>query len=184
MKSSMLIAAALLLGGCSTVQTVVQADPVIAGKTYANNRPVPLGRVKMSIALHPQVVGDDAAVAEQVEITLGFAATGEPASVVARSGALKSKKDGAEAELVGRFNSSGTSIGCVAEAGGELGLEYWFNGMVKSEPWRCVTLRFRLPGHQPQDPIELTFEPINVGGELVRTLPVTFAFRTEQIEAD
>ena len=46
------------------------------------------------------------------------------------------------------------------------------------------SLRFRLPGHRPGDPLELTFEPINVNGELVRMLPVTFAYRTEVIEAE
>lgn len=184
MKVQMLVLAGLL-AGCSTVQTVVEADPVIAGKTYSH-KPVPLGRVKMLVELHPQTLerGDDAAGAGQIDITLGFVASGEPASVVARSGALKSKKDGQEAELAARFEARGSSIECVAEAGKELGLEYWFNGTVKGEQWKCVTLRFRLPGHQPQDPIELTFEPINVGGELVRMLPVTFAFRTVQIEAD
>ena len=186
MKAQMLLLAGLL-AGCSTVQTVVEADPVIAGKTYSH-KPVLLGRVKMQVDLHTQTLESDdddaAAGAEQIDITLGFVASGEPTSVVARSGTLKSKKDGQEAELTARFEARGSSIECVAEAGKELGLEYWFNGTVKGDLWKCVTLRFRLPGHQPQDPIELTFEPINVGGELVRMLPVTFAFRTVEIEAD
>ena len=179
-----LIAAGVLLAGCSTAQTVVEADPVIAGKTYAS-RPVALGRVKMVVDLQAQVVDeDDPAAAEQVDVVLGFLAAGEPASVVARSGALKSKKDGAEAELVARFQSRGSPIECVAELGAELGLEYWFNGMVKGDQFKCVTLRFRLPGHKPGDPVELTFEPINVGGDPVRMLPVTFAFRTTEIDVD
>jgi len=183
MKAPLLLLAGLL-AGCSTVQTVVEADPVIAGKTYSN-KAVPLGRVRMAVNLQPQVVdADDPADAEQVDITLGFLASGEPVSVVARSGALKSKKDGAEGALAARFESRGSPIECVAEVGKELGLEYWFNGTVRAEQFKCVTLRFRLAGRQPTDPIELTFEPINVGGELVRMLPVTFAFRTEEIEAD
>ena len=181
---TLVVVAAVLLAGCSTVQTVVEADPVIAGKTYAN-RPVALGQVKMAIDLQPQAVdGNDPAAAEQIDITLGFIASGEPASVVARSGALKSKQDGAEAELTARFEARGSPIECVAEVGKELGLEYWFNGTARAEQFNCVTLRFRLAGHQPTDPIELTFEPINVGGRLVRLLPVTFAFRTVEIEAD
>ena len=182
---TLVVVAAVLLAGCSTVQTVVEADPVIAGKTY-NHQPVPLGRVKMQVDLHPQALESDGegAGAEQIDITLGFAASGEPTSVVARSGALKSKKDGQEAELTARFEARGSSIECFAEAGKELGLEYWFNGTVKREQWNCVTLRFRLPGHQPLDPVEFTFEPINVGGNLVRILPVTFALRTVEIEAD
>lgn len=178
-----MMAVAALLAGCATAQTVVEADPVIAGKTYAA-RPVALGRVKMAIDLQGQVVNEDVAAAEQLDVTLGFLAAGEPASVVARSGALVSKKDGASGELVGRFQSRGSSIECVAELGAELGLEYWFNGTVKADHFKCVTLRFRLPGHQPGDPVELTFEPINVNGQQVRMLPVTFAFRTETIEVD
>lgn len=184
MNPKALVAAAVLLTGCSTAQTVVEADPVIAGKTY-HQKPITLGRVKMAVGLQPQIAdAADPAVAEVVEVTLGFLASGEPTSVVARSGALKSRKDGAEAELITRYDTPGSSIECVGETGGELGLEYWFNGTVKGEQFKCVTLRFRLPGHQPTDPIELTFEPINVGGELVRMLPVTFAFRTVVIEAD
>lgn len=180
-----MIAAAALLAGCTTAQTVVEADPVIAGKTYAS-RPVVLGRVKMAVGLQAQVVDeDDPAAAEQLDVILGFlAAGGEPTSVVARSGALKSGKDGAAGELVARFQARGSSIECVAELGGEMGLEYWFNGTVKPDQFSCVTLRFRLPGHRPGDPLELTFEPVNVGGQLVRLLPVTFTFRTVEIEVD
>jgi hypothetical protein len=183
MNPKLLIAAAALLAGCSTAQTVVEADPVIAGKTY-HQKPITLGRVKMAVGLQSQIADDDdPASAEIVDVTLGFLASGEPTSVVARSGALKAK-DGAEAELVARYDTRASSIECVGETGTELGLEYWFNGTVKGEQFKCVTLRFRLPGHQPGDPVELTFEPINVGGQLVRMLPVTFAFRTVEIQAD
>lgn len=180
-----LIAAAALLAGCATSQTVVEADPVIAGRTYVA-RPVALGPVKMAVDLQAQAVAeDDPASAEQLDLTLGFlAAGGEPTSVVARSGALKSTRDGALGELVARFQSRGSPIECVAELGAELGLEYWFNGTVKPEQFSCVTLRFRVPGHRPGDPLELTFEPINAGGRLIRMLPVTFNFRTVEIEAD
>jgi len=181
------IAAAALLAGCATAQTVVEADPMIAGKAYAD-RPVSLGRVKMMVDLHAQALGgegDDGepAAGEQIDITLGFLAAGEPASVVARSGALKSKQDGAVGELVARFQAGGTALGCVPTAGADLALDYWFNGMATAQ-WKCVTLRFRVPGRQPTDPLELTFEPVNVGGELVRMLPVTFAFRTVEIQTD
>lgn len=179
------IAVAALLGGCATAQTVVEADPVIAGKTYVD-RPVSLGRVKMRVDLHAQPVeGEEGGPppGEQIDLTLGFVATGEPASVVARSGTLRSKTDGAAGELIARFQAGGTALGCVPAAGADLALDYWFNGMATAQ-WKCVTLRFRVPGRQPGDPLELAFEPINVGGELVRTLPVTFAFRTVEIEAD
>jgi hypothetical protein len=180
------IAAAVLLGGCATAQTVVEADPVIAGKTYVD-RPVSLGRVKMMVDLQPQVVETDdeagAAPGEQLDLTLGFLATGEAASVVARSGTLRSKKDGAAGELVARFQAGGTALGCVPTSGADLTVDYWFNGTATGQ-WKCVTLRFRVPGRLPTDPLELTFEPINVGGELVRALPVTFAFRTLEIQAD
>jgi hypothetical protein len=179
-----LVAAAALLAGCSTTQTVVESDPVIAGKTYAS-RPVALGPVKMAVDLQAQVVDDDdPAAAEQLDVTLGFLAAGEPVSVVARSGTLTSQKDGAQAALVGRFQSRGSPIECVAELGAELGPEYWFNGMVRGQQFSCVTLRFRLPGHRPGDPVELAFEPVNVGGRMMRLLPVTFVFRTETIEVD
>lgn len=179
------IAAAALLGGCATAQTVVEADPVIAGKAYVD-RPVSLGRVKMRVDLQPQSLegdGEGPAPGEQIDLTLGFAAAGEPVSVVARTGTLKSKKDGTEAELVARFQAGGTALGCVPTAGADLAADYWFNGTATAQ-WRCVTLRFRVPGRQPTDPLELTFEPINVGGELVRTLPVSFALRTVEIQAD
>lgn len=184
MNPKTLIAVAALLAGCSTAQTVIEADPVIAGKAY-RQKPIALGRVKMAVGLQPQNADEsDPAAAELVDVTLGFLATGEPTSVVARSGALKSGKDGALAELTARYDTRASSIECVGETGGELGPEYWFNGTVRGDQFKCVTLRFRLPGHRPGDPIELTFEPINVGGELVRMLPVTFAFRTVEIEAD
>lgn len=179
------IAAAALLTGCATAQTVVEADPVIAGKAYAD-RPVSLGRVKMIVDMHAQMIegeGEAPAPGEQIDITLGFLASGEPASVVARTGALKSKRDGATGELVARFQAGGTALGCVPSTGADLALDYWFNGMTAGQ-WKCVTLRFRVPGRQPTDPLELTFEPVNVGGELVRMLPVTFAFRTVELETD
>lgn len=189
------LAAAALLAGCSTVLTVVEADAVIAGKTY-REAPIPLGKVRMRLLLQAQVVesvdtvmwipvgGDKGADPEQVDITLGFVATGEPTSVVARGGTLRSRKDGAEAELVARFQAQGTSIECVAQAGRELELDYWFNGTVKPDLWRCVTLRFRLAGHTPADPLELTLEPVNVGGRPVRVLPISFDFRTAEVSAD
>ena len=178
------IAAAALLGGCATAQTVVESDPVIAGKTYVD-RPVSLGRVKMLVDLQPQSLEAEPEApppGEEVDITLGFLAAGEPTSVVARTGAL-TPKGGAPAQLVARFQVGGSAIGCVPATGDELGLEYWFNGTATAQ-WKCVTLRFRVPGRQPMDPLELTFEPINVGGELQRLLPITFSFRTLEFQAD
>lgn len=177
------VTAAALLAGCGSAQTVVEADAVIAGRAY-RNQPVSLGRVKLRIALQGQVADAQPPEAEHVDLVVGFVATGEPASVVARGGRLRAKKDGAEGELVARAEARGTPLECIAEPGSELSLDYWFNGTARREAWKCVTLRFRVPGHRPGDPLELTFEPINVGGELQRLLPITFAYRTEEITAD
>ncbi|HUR40363.1 MAG TPA: hypothetical protein VM240_04265 [Verrucomicrobiae bacterium] len=184
MKTSLIAAAfAALLAGCgSTPQTVIEADTVIAGRSY-RNQAVSLGRVKLRVALLPQAPVADGEPAP-VEIMVGFATSGEPLSVVAAGGSLVAKKDGARGELVGRQQARGTGLECVAENQAELGLEYWFNGKVQRDSWRCVVLRFTLAGHRPGDPLELQFEPINVGGELQRLLPVTFAYRTEQLEAE
>lgn len=189
------LAAAAVLAGCSTVQTVTEADAVIAGKTY-HEEPIPLGKVRMRLMLQAQVVASVNTVMwipvgaeagsdpEQVDITLGFVASGEPTSVIVRSGTLRSMKDGQEAEFVARFLAQGTSIECLAQAGAELDVDYWFNGMARPGAWQCVTLRFRLPGHAPADPLELTLEPISVGGRPVRVLPIGFSFRTAEVSAD
>jgi hypothetical protein len=178
-------AAAALLAGCSTAQTVVLAEPVIAGKAYGK-RPVALGAVKMTLDLQPQAAEPaDAAAGEQLELTLGFLATGgETTSVVAQPGTLRSLKDGAAGELTARLAARGSPIECVAEPGLELGNDYWFNGTVGPREFKCVVLRFRVPGHRPGDPLELSFEPVNVGGRPVRVLPVTFAYRTQELEVD
>ena len=172
-----------LLAGCSSVQTVIEGDAVIAGKTY-RNQAIALGRVKLRVALPGRDALAQPPEAEVVDVLVGFIATGEPSSVVARGGRLRAKKDGAEGELLARADARGTALECVADVGGELSTDYWFNGTARREAWKCVTLRFRVPGHRPGDPLELTFEPVNVGGELQRLLPITFAYRTEEITAD
>jgi hypothetical protein len=176
-----LIAAIVLLAGCSTVQTVTEADTMIGGRAY-RDQPIDLGRVKMMVTLQPQVKEGEKFVTdpEHVEIVIGFLTGGEATSVVAHSGTLVSRKDGKAAELVARFQARGNDARCLAETVGELTTDYWFNGRAGAEAWKCALLRFRLPGHQPTDPLDLNLEPVNVGGELVRVLPVTFVFRTTQ----
>lgn len=178
-----IVVAAALLAGCSSAQTVVEGDAVIAGRTY-RNQAIPLGRVKLRVALQGQDAQAQPPESELVDLLVGFIATGEPASVVARGGRLRAKRGGAEGELLARADARGTALECIADVGGELSPDYWFNGTARRESWKCVTLRFRVPGHRPGDPLELTFEPVNVGGELQRLLPITFAYRTEEITAD
>lgn len=182
MNARVIAIIAALLAGCSTVKTVTEADTVIGGRAY-RDQAIDLGRVKMRLALQPQVKEDEKFVTdpEQIDIVIGFLTAGEPTSVVVAPGRLLSKRDGKLAELTARFQAHGSAQGCGTDAAGELSLDYWFNARADAATWKCATLRFRLPGHQPEDPLEMTFEPVNVAGELVRVLPVSFRFRTFQV---
>ena len=187
MQARLLIVAVALVAGCGGVETrVAQADPLIAGRSYAH-QPISLGAVKMHVSMLDQVLESHSRMVsdpEQIDVVLGFVATGDVTSVVAGSGALKSKKDGSVAELVARYQARGSSLECVAETGAELSADYWFNGSVKPEQWKCVVLRFHLAGHQALDPLELSFDPVNVGGEVQRLLPVGFVLHAEVLKAD
>lgn len=176
--SAIFALAALLLAGCAVEQTRIEADPVIGGRAYPG-KPIDLGRLKMIVALQPQIRENDKFVTdpEQLDIVLGFLAAGEPASVVVSAGRLASLRTGHEAQLATRFQAQGNAQGCGGEPLGELSTDYWFNARADATDWKCALLRFRLPGHEPGEPLELRIAPVNVGGELVRVLPVSFAYR-------
>jgi len=175
--STLWILAALLAAGCSSQPAVVESDPVIAGKRYAD-APIVLGAVQMRLRLREGAAPRDAARApENLQLSLGFRATRERARVVVSGAALKYGKDGAVAEVVTRHEALGDAQGCPVEADSVLPVDYWFNATVDAPAWTCVTLALVTPGRLAGDALELRFEPVNVDGELVRALPVTFVKR-------
>ena len=172
----------VLLAGCAGggSDPGVEADAVIAGKRYAD-APVALGPVQMHLRLREGVPPADEALApENLELSLGFLATGESARVVLRGATLAYGSEGRAAELVTRHQARGDTAGCELARGAGLNLDYWFNATVTGEFFNCVTLGFVTPGRRAGDVLELRMEPLNVNGELIRALPVTFATRAPQ----
>jgi len=167
----------VILAGCAGAPAVVEADPVIAGKRYAD-APIVLGAVQMRLRLREGAAPRDAARApENLQLSLGFRAARERARVVVSGATLKYGKDGAAGEVVTRHEALGDAQGCPVEASSVLPLDYWFNATVDAQAWTCVTLALVTPGRLAGDALELRFEPVNVDGELVRALPVTFVKR-------
>ena len=158
----------LALAGCAAAPVETVSDPVIAGTRY-RGAPIELGPVRMLLTLR------DGDVAGNARLTLGVLATGDAARVVLSRAQLR--YGGKPAELVTRHAAPGTAMGCADEGGAVLDTDYWFNAAVTSKSWSCVTLAFLMPGRKPGDVLELRMEPLNVGGELVHTLPVTFTPR-------
>lgn len=172
---------ALVLAGCAGGSGPgVEADAVIAGKRYAD-APVALGPVRMHLRLREGTAPADEALApENLELSLGFLAAGEDARVVLRGATLAYGGEGRAAELVTRHQARGDGAGCESARGAGLSLDYWFNATVTGEFFNCVTLGFVTPGRRAGDALELRMEPLNVNGELIRALPVTFARRAPQ----
>jgi hypothetical protein len=171
------LAGIVLLAGCAGAPPVIEADPVIAGKRYVD-APIVLGAVKMRLMLRDGAAPRDAARApENLQLSLGFLAAHDRARVVVSGATLRYGKDGKVADAVTRHEALGSAQGCPVEATSLLSLDYWFNATVNAESWTCVTLAFVTPDRLAGDTLELRFEPLNVDGELVRALPVTFARR-------
>lgn len=171
------LAAALLLAGCAGAPPAVESDPVIAGKRYAD-APIMLGAVQMRLLLREGAQPGDAARApENLQLSLGFLAARERARVVVSGARLAYGADGKIAEPVTRHEALGSAQGCPVEATSLLTLDYWFNATVNDHAWTCVTLAFVTPGRLAGDALELRFDPLNIDGELVRALPVTFVKR-------
>jgi len=161
----------VLLAGCAAAPVETVSDPVIAGTRY-RGAPIELGAIKMQLALR------EGAVAENVRLTLGVLASGDTARVVLSRAQLR--YGGKAAELATRHATPGTAMGCADEAGALLEPDYWFNATVTTKSWSCVTLAFLLPGRKAGDALELRVEPLNVEGELVHMLPVTFMPRAPE----
>ncbi len=169
---------AALLAGCAGAPAERESDPVIAGTRYAGT-PVDLGGVKMWLALREGPAPQDAELAsENLRLTLGFLAAGDSARVVLSRATLRYGER--VAELVARQQAAGSAQGCAADGGAALAADYWFNATVTAASFSCVTLAFVAPGRRAGDALELRMEPINVDGELVRTLPVAFAPRAPE----
>jgi hypothetical protein len=166
----------LMLAGCTGAPVVVESDAVIAGKRYAD-APILLGAVQMRLLLREGAAPRDAARApENLQLSLGFRARQERARVIVSGATLKYGAQGV-AEVVTRHEALGSAQGCPVEGTSVLPLDYWFNATVDAQAWTCVTLALVTPGRLAGDALELRFEPVNVDGELVRALPVTFVKR-------
>ena len=166
----------LALAGCAGAPAVVEADPVIAGKRYAD-APIGLGAVQMRLRLREGAAPRDAARApENLQLSLGFRATRDRARVIVSGATLRYGTD-AVAEVVTRHEALGSAQGCPVDASSVLTPDYWFNATVDAQGWTCVTLGLVTPGRRAGDALELRFDPVNVDGELVRALPVTFVKR-------
>lgn len=171
-----LLLGAASLAGCGGAPTVVEADAVIAGKRYVD-QPVVLGAVKMWLKVREGAApADETKGPENLELSLGFLAKHEDAKVILSSATL-SYGEGKTAEISTRHAAKGTDKGCEMERGAGLTLDYWFNATVNDEFWNCVTIALVTPGRMKTDVLELKMEPINVNGEQVRTLPITFVVR-------
>lgn len=167
---------AVLLAGCAGAPPVVEADAVIAGKRYVA-APVSLGPVKMLLRVREGTPAGDPALAPQnLQLSLGFRATHD-ATRVLLSRATLAYGDGGAAELVTRHEALGSEQGCPLDAASVLPPDYWFNASVGPQAWTCVTLGLVTPGRRAGDTLELRMEPLNVNGELIRALPITFAVR-------
>ena len=171
---------ALVLAGCAggggTQSDGPESDPVMAGKRYVN-APMSLGTVKMILRLREGAASSDPAQGPQnVTLSLGFRAKNETAKVIL-SGATLGYGGGKAGEVVTRHESLGTADGCGFEPAAQLPQDYWFNAAVTDTLWSCVTLGIVTPGRMAADTLELRMEPLNVNGELIRVLPVTFAAR-------
>ena len=172
-----LLLAALLAGCGGGAATVVEADPVMAGKRYAG-APMSLGPVKMTMRLREGAPSSDETLAPQsLELTLGFLAANDTAKVVLSGATLGYGKEGKAAEALTRNQARGSAQGCERDTTAVLTLDYWFNATVNGEFWNCVTIGFATPGRLKGDRLELRMEPLNVNGELIRALPVTFIER-------
>jgi len=167
---------AALLAGCAGAPAVVEADPVIAGKRYVD-APIMLGAVQMQLRLREGAAPRDAARApENLQLSLGFRARRDRARVIV-SGATLKYGQGGVAEVVTRHEALGSAQGCPLEASSVLPTDYWFNATVDAQAWTCVTLALVTPGRLAGDALELRLDSVNVDGELVRALPVTFVKR-------
>jgi len=172
-----LLLGAAVLAGCGSAPPVIEADPVIAGKRYVD-APVSLGPVKMMLRIREGAPGKDESLSpENLELSLGFLAAHDTARVVLRRATLGYGTDGKAAEAVTRNQAKGSAQGCALENIAVLTQDYWFNATVNEEFWNCVTIGFVTPGRLATDVLELRMEPLNVNGELIRALPVTFATR-------
>lgn len=172
----LLLALTVALTGCAGAPGVVDSDPVIAGKRYAD-APILLGAVQMRLQLREGAAPRDAARApENLRLSLGFRAGQDRARVIVSGATLTYGQDGV-AEVVTRHEALGSAQGCPIDASSVLPLDYWFNATVDAQAWTCVTLALVTPGRLAGDALELRFDPVNVDGELVRALPVTFARR-------
>lgn len=166
----------VMLAGCGSTPVRVEADPVMAGKRYVD-APMMLGAVQMRLQLREGAAPRDAARApENLQLSLGFRARHDRARVIVSSATLKYGANGV-GEVVTRHEALGSAQGCPVEASSVLPLDYWFNATVDAETWTCVTLALVTPGRLAADALELRFDPVNVDGELVRALPVTFVKR-------
>lgn len=176
MNARMVVAvAAALVAGCAGAPERAVADPVIAGKRYVD-APMSLGAVKMLLKVYEDAPGSGAESGPQnLELSLGFLASGETAKVIV-SGATVAY-GGKTGELVTRHESLGSAQGCGVDRAASLPEDYWFNASVTDKLWSCVTLAVVTPGRMANEVLELRMEPINVNGELVRVLPVTFVRR-------
>jgi len=164
-----------VLAGCGGAATVVEADPVMAGKRYAE-APMVLGAVKMKLKVREGAAGSEPESGPQnVELSLGFLAANESARVILSSATLS--YGGKSGEVVTRHESLGSGQGCSYDRSASLPQDYWFNASVTDKLWSCVTLGIVTPGRMKSDRLELRMEPLNVNGELVRALPVTFVER-------
>lgn len=168
--------AAALLAGCAGAPTELESDAVIAGTRYAG-APVDLGTVRMWLALR-EGAAPDGSPSGNLRLTLGFLAADDTARVVLSRATLR--YGDRAAELVARRQAPGSAQGCGADGGAALAQDYWFNAPVTAASFTCVTLAFVAPGRGAGDALELRMEPINVDGELVRTLPIAFAARAPE----
>jgi hypothetical protein len=175
-KGKALLLLAMALAGCAGAPIVVEADPVIAGKRYAD-APILLGAVQMRLRLREGAAPRDAARApENLQLSLGFRARSDRARVIVSGATLRYGTDGV-AEVVTRHEALGSAQDCPVDAHSVLPLDYWFNATVDAQVWTCVTLGLVTPGRRAGDALELRLEPVNVDGELVRALPATFVKR-------
>jgi hypothetical protein len=170
--STMALAA---VAGCSSQPALVEADPVMAGKRYAD-APMVLGAVKMRLKVREGAAGSEPESGPQnIELSLGFLAANESARVILSSATVS--YGGKSGEVVTRHESLGTGQGCSYDRSASLPQDYWFNASVTDKLWSCVTLGILTPGRMKGDRLELRMEPLNVNGELIRALPVTFIER-------
>lgn len=175
-RYTMVLAASLAVAGCAGAPPVVEADAVIAGKRYVD-APVSLGPVNMLLRVREGTPPRDPELAPQnLQLSLGFRATHDTARVVLSRATLAYGAGGA-AEVVTRHEALGSAQGCPMDGASVLPPDYWFNASVGPQTWICVTLGLVTPGRRAGDVLELRMEPLNVNGELIRALPITFAMR-------